>query len=428
MRLTQIGGLLLVLLILMIVGSRLKNKLVWRISGTMLCLAVLFIAWSIAVLILPDLYGWSGFILANVWCAGLLLLGLLLLWQHFRAKVRRVVILVIPGVLLIFTLGVVGVNAYQDNIVEIRASEDEINLIAYEPFAEGTQAAVLAELSALQLQYPLPRLDGATALYPMYAAFVRATYPEADYHVYDSKYDDGLATVVCSRTSEAFEHLLAEQADMIFVAGVSQAQAAQARAQGLTLNLTPIGREAFVFFVNRRNSIVNLASEDISGIYSGRITNWSELGGSDATIRAYQRPENAGSQSALQQLMGDVSLMPAPEKDIYSTMGGMHRVVADYKNYRHSLGYSFRYYLSDMQGGEDVKLLSIDGVAPTVATIASGEYPLADDFYVVTVTREPRTEIEERRAENTQQFIDWILSPQGQSLVEETGYVPLRQD
>jgi len=70
--------------------------------------------------------------------------------------------------------------------------------------------------------------------------------------------------------------------------------------------------------------------------------------------------------------------------------------------------------------------LSIDGVEPTADNIANGTYPFTNDFYAITVVREPETEEDAERIYNAEKLIEWILSPQGQSLVEKTGYVPLQ--
>jgi phosphate transport system substrate-binding protein len=299
----------------------------------------------------------------------------------------------------------------------------------YEPFRENTFAKSLDEPSTLRLQDNLPRLEGATALYPLYSAFARAVYPEDDYPVYSTglfRSPNNNPVVTCSMTSGAFEKLIDGESDAIFLMGVSEEQWEMARERGLELKLTPIGREAFVFFVNKRNDISNLTVNDVRGIYSGRITNWSEVGGNNDEIRPYQRAENSGSQTMLMEIMGDTPLMTVPETDYYDLMYEIYRAVAVYKNYKNSLGYSFLYYVNTMIAENEIKLLSINGVEPTVANIANGTYPLASDFYAITVVREPDNEEEAERINNTEKLIEWILSPQGQSLVEKTGYVPFK--
>jgi len=102
----------------------------------------------------------------------------------------------------------------------------------------------------------------------------------------------------------------------------------------------------------------------------------------------------------------------------------MYMAVA-YRNHRNALGYSFLYYINDMIAEDKIKFLSIDGVEPTAENIASGAYPFAHEFYAITVVRQHTTDEEKARVDNTLLLLDWMLSAQGQSLVEKTGYVPL---
>ena len=156
--------------------------------------------------------------------------------------------------------------------------------------------------------------------------------------------------------------------------------------------------------------------QQIKDIYAGKITNWSELGGGNDEIRAFQRPEDSGSQTALQRLMGDTPIMEAPSEDVATGMGGIIHEVSQYKNYKNAIGYTFRYYSNEMVRNEEIKLLAIDGVEPTKNTIRTNSYPITSQFYIVT-----RGEAEG----NVQALIDWVLSEQGQELIEQAGYVSI---
>ena len=203
---------------------------------------------------------------------------------------------------------------------------------------------------------------------------------------------------------------------MIFAAAPSTSQEWQAEKEGLTFDMTPIGREAFVFFVHRKNKIDNLTLEQVKKIYAGEITNWREVGGEDEAIRAFQRPADSGSQTPLEKLMGNTPIMEAPTEDVASGMGGIIREVSQYRNYKNALGFTFRYYSTEMVGNKKIKLLSIDGVAPTKENIQNGTYPLVSEFFAITAGTENQ---------NTQKLIDWILSEEGQAMVEKVGYVPV---
>lgn len=140
------------------------------------------------------------------------------------------------------------------------------------------------------------------------------------------------------------------------------------------------------------------------------------MGGEDEAIRAFQRPADSGSQTTLEKLMGKTPIMEAPTENVASGMGGIIREVSQYRNYKNALGFTFRYYSTEMVGNKKIKLLSIDGVAPTKENIQNGTYPLVSEFYAITAGTENQ---------NVQKLIDWILSEEGQAMVEKVGYVPV---
>ena len=98
-------------------------------------------------------------------------------------------------------------------------------------------------------------------------------------------------------------------------------------------------------------------------------------------------------------------------------MEGIIEQVADYRNKDGAIGFSFRYYMEGIIKNPDVKLLSIDGVAPTVENIQNGSYPITAPLYAVTW--------EGNTNKNLEPFLNWILSEEGQELVEKTGYIPI---
>ena len=288
--------------------------------------------------------------------------------------------------------------------------DDYVDTTAYAPFSVNTKAVSLTKPSTLKIEDNLPVIDGATALYPIYSAFAQAVYPEKGYNQSNSE-------VMSNRTGEAYNNLINGRADLIFVLAPSEHQLAMAKRLEKELKLTPIGKEAFVFFVNEKNSVKSLTTDEIRGIYTGDITNWKEVGGNRKEIRAFQRPEDSGSQTALQQFMGDVPIMDPPVEDVASLMGTVIDQVSDYKNYNNAIGYTFRYYSTEMTKNNAILLLSVNGVEPTKETIRSGDYPIANELYAVTAGSDNP---------HINEFVDWILSEQGQEIIEKTGYVSLQ--
>ena len=301
----------------------------------------------------------------------------------------------------------------------------DLLLWQYEPFSEGTKAVSLEEQSTLRFhREDLLRLDGATALYPVYAGFVQAVYPQGEYPLYDNT-SEGYGSVTCSGTVNAYERLITGRTDLIFAAAPSQEQLEMARRAAKELHLTPIGREAFVFFVNSRNPVEGLTVEQIQGIYTGQITNWNQVGGKNQPIRPFQRLENSGSQSALLRLMDGLPLIEPEKEDRVGGMGGIIQQVASYRNYKNSIGFSFRFYASEMAANDQIRLLALDGVSPTKESIRDGSSPIADSFFAITAAPIGAPDPRESNP-NLNAFLDWILSEQGQQIVEDSGYVSIR--
>ena len=310
-------------------------------------------------------------------------------------------------------------------VIDTTLDDRDALLYQYEPFRSGSKAVVLDEAPSLQFDRKTAnniRLDGATALYPVYASFVQNVWPAGtDASRYTA---EGYGAVACSGTIDAYTRLIKGEADMIFAAAPSEAQIEAARNAGVEFHLTPIGREAFVFFVNSKNPVEDLTVEHIQGIYTGEITNWKEVGGKNQSIRPFQRAENSGSQSALLRLMEGLPLMEPETEDRIAGMGGIINEVASYRNYKNAIGFSFRYYSTEMVENGNIKLLALNGVEPTKETIRDGSYPISSYFYAVTASPIGESAPEENNPDLAA-FLEWILSPQGQAIIEKVGYVSL---
>ncbi|GKW46327.1 PstS family phosphate ABC transporter substrate-binding protein [Planococcus sp. NCCP-2050] len=309
---------------------------------------------------------------------------------------------------LLVGIGFAAPYYYKESFAKV--DDSEVDLFVYEPFKENEKLARLDSKASFAIEGELPILDGATALYPLFAAFAEATYPKGVYEPYRGP-------VATTTTPSAYSRLIKGNADVIFAAEPSSGQLQEAKEAGVELKLTPIGREAFVFFVNSRNKISDLSSEDIRGIYSGDIENWKELGGKNDEIRPFQRPEDSGSQTMFIKFMGDTEIEKPETEDLAGGMGGIIEEVASYRNYKNAIGYTFRFYSTEMVKNDKIKLLSIDGMEPSIENIRSSDYPLASEFYAITAGSENP---------NVEPFLEWILSDEGQKLVEDTGFVPVK--
>jgi phosphate transport system substrate-binding protein len=224
-------------------------------------------------------------------------------------------------------------------------------------------------------------------------------------------------------THEAYLHLLGEgngaqpAADLILVAREpSEDELAAAKHKGIIFDVRPVALDAFIFLANIDNPVSNLSLAQIRDIYGGKHTNWNEVGGKDAAIEAFIRNRNSGSQELMEKLV--MQGRPITVK-ASATVTGMMGVIERISETPNGLAYSVYYYEQVMVPDPRNKLLGVDGVHPTRATIANRQYPLVSEVYVVT-----RKGIEADSA--TARLRDWLLSDDGQRLVGASGYLPIR--
>lgn len=303
---------------------------------------------------------------------------------------------------------VVYVEGYEERYEESLKvnTSPNINCEEYLPFDKKSKIVMLDHEAALRLEGDLPVIDGAAAVFPVYSAFVNAVYPDT------VSFQDGVFEY--HNTVTGYSYLAEKKTDIFFGAYPSEEQIAYAKEQGTEFVYTPIGSEAFVFIVHKDNPVESLTTEQIQGIYAGEITNWKEVGGNDEEIVAFQRNEGSGSQSMLIRFMDGRDLMEAPTEMYNDYMVGIIEEVADYKSKSNSIGFSFRYYVEGIIQNPDIKMLSVDGVAPTVENIKSGKYPITTPLYAVTY--------EGNDNDNVDKLLQWVLSEEGQELIEKTGY------
>lgn len=269
----------------------------------------------------------------------------------------------------------------------------------------------LPEIGAsLHLTGDLPVLDGAAALVPVYAAVIHNVYP-AGCVTYvggefsdDNYYGENFApdsAMQYKNTVRGYKAIVDGDTDILFCAAPSEDQKQYALEQGVELVYVPVGLEGFVFFVNEKNHVDDLTTEQVRKIYACEYTNWAQVGGANRIINPVIRLEGSGSQTAFEAFMGEY---PLGRKSLLAITGG-------------SIGFSFRYYMAGIVENDAVKMLSLNGVYPSAENIRNGSYPVVARFYAIY------------RADNDNPniplLIDWLLSEEGQKLIEASGYVPL---
>ena len=272
---------------------------------------------------------------------------------------------------------------------------------------------VIGEREAIFTEENYPRIDGSTATIPLSEAF-KAEFLGIPLEE---------AEVNHNTTHYAYLNLISGDADLILVTYPSDEELEMAENAGIDLEIIPVVNEAFVFYTNIKNPVKELTLEQIQKIYTGEITNWSEVGGNDAPIKAFQREPNSGSQTGMLKLvMKGLKLMEPPKEDIIETMLEIIGLVADYDNGENSIGYSYYYYATTMydiihkEVADRIYLLGVDGVEPNNETIKNGTYPIRTNYYIVINKDEPADG-------PVRKLVSAMLGENGQKAAEAVGYV-----
>lgn len=265
--------------------------------------------------------------------------------------------------------------------------------------------------ASLKLTGDLPVLDGAAALVPVYASVIHNVYPEGCVTFEGGKFSDenyygenfaSDSAMQYKNTVRGYKAIVDGETDVLFCAGPSEEQRRYAEEKGVELIYVPIGLEGFVFFVNEKNPVDDLTVDQIRKIYSCEYKNWKEVGGANRIINPVTRLEGSGSQTAFEAFMGDHKI---GRKSPFAITGA-------------SIGFSFRYYMDGIVGNDSVKMLSLNGVYPSAENIQNRSYPVVVQFYAIYRA--------DNDNENIPVLIDWLLSEEGQELIEKTGYVRIK--
>lgn len=284
-----------------------------------------------------------------------------------------------------------------------------IDVKSYLPHEEGSDLPLLN--ASLMLEGDLPVLDGAAALVPVYGAVIHNVYPrgcvryEGGVFSDDNYYGENFAAdsaMQYKNTVRGYRAIVDGDTDVLFCAAPSAEQKQYAADCGVELVYVPIGYEGFVFFVNENNPVDDLTVEQIRKIYACEYTNWSQVGGADRVINPVTRLEGSGSQTMFEAFMGDY---PIGRKSPLAITGA-------------SIGFSFRYYMEGIVENDAVKMLSLNGVYPSAENIQSKRYPIVAQFFAIYRADNDNP--------NVKILIDWLLSDEGQSLIDQCGYVRLK--
>jgi phosphate transport system substrate-binding protein len=210
------------------------------------------------------------------------------------------------------------------------------------------------------------------------------------------------------------------------IANASRAMSSEERAMAEASGTEPeefvVARDAIAIIVHPQNPVEQLSLEQISAIFSGQISNWREVGGEDRPIVRLSRETNSGTHVYFLEEV--IRLGDSHATTLFSTdtllLPSSEGITAEVRQNPNAIGYDGLGYVTP-----EVKVLAVGQsapgpfVLPSAATVASQEYAIARDLYMYTPA-EPEGAVKD--------YLDWIMTSEAQTIVEELGFVPVAEE
>jgi len=175
----------------------------------------------------------------------------------------------------------------------------------------------------------------------------------------------------------------------------------------------PVARDGLSVYLNEQNPVRELSFQQLSDIYTGKITNWKDVGGPDARLTLYGRENSSGTYAFFK----DVVLLGKDYAPSCQTLPGTAAVVSAVAQDGNGIGYGGAAYGKGIREVAVRKDAQSPAVAPSATTVQDGTYPLTRYLFFY-MRKKPDGEIKK--------WVDWILSPAGQSISTEVGYFPVK--
>ena len=199
---------------------------------------------------------------------------------------------------------------------------------------------------------------------------------------------------------------------------MKESEIAEAQANGIEPQEHVVAIDALAVIVNLANPVDRLTIDQLSDIFTGRVTNWQDVGGDDAPIILVSRETNSGTHVYFLEEV--VRKGDSENKDVFAPqtllMPSSVGITSEVQRNPHAIGYDGLGYVTEHE--KVLALAAEEGapyVLPAVATARDGSYPLSRGLFIYTRGQE---------SSELKAFIAWILGPEGQDIVERLGFVP----
>jgi phosphate transport system substrate-binding protein len=176
---------------------------------------------------------------------------------------------------------------------------------------------------------------------------------------------------------------------------------------------TPVARDGLSVYVNATNPVKQLSMDQLRLVFTGKITNWKELGGKDAKIVVYSRENSSGTYVFFKEhVLKNADYTPRAQ-----SMPGTAAVVNAVARDKNAIGYGGAAYAKGIFVVPIKKDDSSPAVKPDLAHVQDGSYPLSRPLFFY---------LRDKPAGDIKAFIDWVLSKEGQDVVTKVGYFPVK--
>ena len=188
---------------------------------------------------------------------------------------------------------------------------------------------------------------------------------------------------------------------------IATTEAAAVKDRGGEAISTSVGNDGIAIIVNSANKVDALTKAQLADIYTGKITNWKAVGGADAPITLVSRDPSSGTYTFLHDtVLGKANYAPSAK-----LLPSNQAIVDEVKSDANAIGYCGLGYENS-----SIKVLSIDGQKASVETVTAGTYLLSRPLLMIS-NGAPK--------DVAKAYVDWILSPAGQKIVTDQGFVPI---
>ncbi len=184
------------------------------------------------------------------------------------------------------------------------------------------------------------------------------------------------------------------------------AELAAARQKGVNPVASVVALDGLAMVVHPANPVRSLSKAQISSIYRGTITNWREVGGPNASIVVIQRESNSGTEESFKELVVGKGVQITGRAETQSSNGSVKSRVSSTLSAIGFLGHGFV--------DRSVKVIAVNGILPTVATVKNGTYPVSRPLYFYT-NGQP--------AGLVKQFVDLPKTAEGKRMITELGFI-----